>query len=127
MIDRLVWVDRNGAVERGVAPELDGTLQSPRLSTDGERLAVNRSTAEGGHVYTKSLGSADAVRHTLVGQLNWRINWSPAGDAIVFDRDVGLRAHELNPAWRARDPVGPLAAIAERRPGGRGGGARAFP
>ncbi|MCZ6857326.1 MAG: protein kinase, partial [Gemmatimonadetes bacterium] len=87
VLNRLVWVDRNGAVERGVAPELEGALGSPRLSPNAERLAVNRATAEGGHVWTKSLRSGDAVRHTFEGQLNWRINWSPAGDALYFISD----------------------------------------
>ena len=57
------------------------------MSPDGQRVAVARQTAEGTHVWTKSMGGADAVRHTFTGQLNWRINWSRAGDAVYFVSD----------------------------------------
>jgi serine/threonine-protein kinase len=87
VIDRLVWVDRNGAVARGVAPDLAGTLGSPRVSRDGRRLVVDRGTAEGRHLWTKSVEGTDPVRHTFVGQLNWRVKWSPAGDSLYFVSD----------------------------------------
>jgi serine/threonine-protein kinase len=87
VVDRLVWVDRSGAVEGGVAPELDGVQLTPRLSPGGERLATSLRTDEGSHVWTKSLGGADAVRHTFAGQLNWRLDWSPDGAAIYFISD----------------------------------------
>jgi serine/threonine-protein kinase len=89
VIDRLAWVDRGGTPAMGVAPELDGRLQSPRLSPDGKRIALASITAEGMQLWTKSLGAAVPVRHTVSGQVNWRPNWSPAGDVLYFisDRD----------------------------------------
>jgi eukaryotic-like serine/threonine-protein kinase len=86
-LDKLVWVDRNGEVEGGFAPELDGLQQTPRLSPNGQQLALAFLTAEGTQVWTKSLETADAIRHTFTGQLNWRLNWSPNGEAIYFISD----------------------------------------
>jgi eukaryotic-like serine/threonine-protein kinase len=88
-LNRLVWVDRNGKVEGGFAPELDGAPGTPRLSPDGRQLALGVSSAEGTQIWTKSLEAGDAIRHTFTGQLNWRLNWSPDGKAIYFisDRD----------------------------------------
>ncbi|NNG16767.1 MAG: protein kinase, partial [Gemmatimonadales bacterium] len=72
-IDRLAWVDRGGMMEAGIAPEFDGELGTPRLSPDGMRFAVNRGTAEGGHLWTRGVGGGEPVRHTFAGQLNWRV------------------------------------------------------
>ncbi len=89
VIERLTWVTRSGAMEEAVAPELDGTLGTPRLAPDGMRFAVNRGTEEGGHLWTRAVAGGEPVRHTFQGQLNWRVNWSPAGNFLYFisDRD----------------------------------------
>jgi len=88
-IDRLVWVDRDGAMQDSVAPELDGEMSTPRLSADGTRFVVGRNTGDGVHLWTREVAGGEPIRHTFAGQLNWRVNWSPVGDSLYFisDRD----------------------------------------
>jgi len=86
-VDDLVWVDRAGAMEGGLLPEVRSTLGGARVSPDGSAVAAIVQSEEGTHIWTRALGGGDAVRHTFEGELNWRPNWSPAGDEVYFISD----------------------------------------
>jgi serine/threonine-protein kinase len=86
-VDDLVWVDRTGATEDGLLPDVRSTLAGVRISPDGSVLAAVVQSEEGTHIWTKPLGGGDAVRHTFQGELNWRLNWSPSGEAVYFISD----------------------------------------
>jgi serine/threonine-protein kinase len=86
-VDQLVWVDRSGAMEGDLLPDLRSTIADTRISPDGSTLAVVVASEEGMHVWTKPLAGGEAVRHTFEGELNWRLNWSSSGDAVYFISD----------------------------------------
>ena len=78
---KLVWVDRQG-VEQPVA----GTLQQyidPRLSPDGQRLAVFIQESNAYDIWLLELGRGTLTRLTFDGQ-NARPLWSPDGERVIF-------------------------------------------
>jgi serine/threonine-protein kinase len=81
MSHRLVWVDRSGRIER--IGEIEGPLNSPRLSPDGERVALG---VEGALAH---LGVYDIPRGTL-SRLTFEENvgdmgtWTPDGRMLAF-------------------------------------------
>ncbi|HSG48030.1 MAG TPA: protein kinase [Longimicrobiales bacterium] len=90
-VDEFVWVDRTGAREGGLLPDMRSTLAGPRISPDGSAFAAVVQSEEGTHIWTRAFGGGEAVRHTFEGELNWRLNWTPSGDAVYFisDRNGG--------------------------------------
>ena len=90
-VDDVVWVDRSGAEAGGLLPDAASTVNAVRVSPDGSAFAAVILSEEGTHIWTKPLAGGEAVRHTFDGVLNWRVNWSPSGDAVYFvsDRDGG--------------------------------------
>ena len=78
---KLVWVDRRGA-ERALTAPLR-VYRDPRLSPDGERLAVTIDDATGRGVWVLELSRGTLTRLTFEGG-NSRPIWSPDGERIIF-------------------------------------------
>ena len=90
----LVWVDREGAVEPMPAPPRDYSL--PRLSPDGERLAV----VTAGDVWVYDIPRGASTRLTFDGT-NSYVGWMADGQRVAFSSS-GKQAV----LWRAADGGG---------------------
>ena len=87
-VDRiLALADRNGGLERLDVPP--GRYLSPRLSPDGNRLAVQSSEAEGSVIWTYDLAGDSAIQRLTLEGNNYHPVWTPDGERITFasDRD----------------------------------------
>ena len=77
----LAWVSRNGTEQRIAAPAHNYVL--PRLSPDGQRLAVGIEEAEG-QIWIYDLSRDAMTRLTFEGTGNVDPLWTPDGKRIVF-------------------------------------------
>jgi hypothetical protein len=82
--DILLRVDRNGATEP-LSDELD-SLAGPRLSPDGNRLAITISTGSRSDVWIRDLERGTQTRLTFEGN-NTAAVWSPDGERMAFASD----------------------------------------
>ena len=96
---RFVWVDRNGAEQSLAAPA--NTYESPRLSPDGQRIAV----ATEGQIWLYSLSRETLTRFTFEGNINSRPVWTPDGKRIAF---YSNKEGALNIFWQLADGSGGL-------------------
>jgi serine/threonine-protein kinase len=80
---KLVWVDRQG-VERPVAETLRAYVD-PRLSPDGQRLAVSIHDASGGvDIWVLELARGTLTRLTFGEGASTRPIWSSDGERVIF-------------------------------------------
>jgi dipeptidyl aminopeptidase/acylaminoacyl peptidase len=78
---RLVWVSRNGAEQPLVAPPRGYRL--PRISPDGQRLAVSIEDLEETQVWLYDLARGALTRFTFEGNSNFGATWTPDGKRIL--------------------------------------------
>jgi Tol biopolymer transport system component len=97
---RLVWVNRNGAEQPVAAPAR--AYQNPRLSPDGQRLAVTITEQEA-QTWLYDLSRETLTRFTFEGNSNQYPAWTPDGKRIAFrSNKEGL----LNLFWQLADGSG---------------------
>ena len=90
---RLVWVDRRGT---HVAPVVEEPLESarnPRLSPDGQRLALTVGPDGHGNIWVYDLGGAAQPLKLTFQDHNTFPIWSPDGKQIVFLSRAGSSSH----------------------------------
>jgi serine/threonine-protein kinase len=104
---RLVWVDRKGYA----TPLTDrrGSYEEPRLSPDGERLAVLIREEGKRDVWIHDIGRDTMSRLTTEGD-NEAPVWSPDGEWIAFSSDRG-RSGDLDVYRKRADFSGPAETI----------------
>jgi len=90
---RLVWVSRNGTEQSLAAPVR--AYQAPRLSPDGQRVAVEIDD----QVWLYSLTGETLTRLTFEGD-NGNPSWTPDGKRITF------QSNEVNLFWQLADGSG---------------------
>ncbi|HEY7671783.1 MAG TPA: protein kinase [Gammaproteobacteria bacterium] len=91
----LALVDRNGNVTPLDVPP--ARYQSPRVSPDGKRLAVEVIDASGeGHIWIYDLAGDSAIRRLTQTGNNTRPIWTPDGTNVTFgsERDGGWGIYE---------------------------------
>jgi serine/threonine-protein kinase len=102
---RLVWVNRNGAEQPVAAPVR--AYQTPRLSPDGRRVAVN-IVEEETQVWLYDLSRETLTRLTFEGNTNAYPVWTPDGKRIAFySNKEGL----TNIFWQLADGSGGLERL----------------
>jgi serine/threonine protein kinase/Tol biopolymer transport system component len=99
---RLAWVDRNGAEQPLAAPA--NTYESPRLSPDGQRIAVTTD----GQIWLYDLSRETLTRFTFEGNTNSRPVWTPDGKRIAF---YSNKEGPLNIFWQLADGSGGLERL----------------
>jgi Tol biopolymer transport system component len=98
---RLVWVSRNGAEQPSAAPPRGYRL--PRISPDGQRVAVAIEDLEEVQVWLYDLGRETLTRFTFEGNSNFGTTWTPDGKRIVYGGCF----------WRLADGSGAAEAMSE--------------
>ena len=94
---RLVWVDRNGGVEP--LPSPDRAYRLPRVSPNGQRVAVVISTLATSDIWTYDLQREALAQLTELGRVSAPV-WTPDGEQIAF---VYGGAALGNLYWQAAD------------------------
>jgi serine/threonine protein kinase/Tol biopolymer transport system component len=81
----LLEVDRAGNATPLVDDRRD--YWRPRLSPDGQQIAVEVRTERGVHIWIVDLRTRTARPLTFDGQTNWAAVWSADGESIIFSSD----------------------------------------
>jgi Tol biopolymer transport system component len=102
---RLVWVSRNGAEQPAATPAR--AYQYPRLSPDGQRVAVGITEQET-QVWLYDLSRETPTRLTFEGNLNTTPTWTPDGKRIVYQSN---KEGPLNLFWQLADGGGGLERL----------------
>jgi Tol biopolymer transport system component len=106
------WLDSTGKSQR-VAINLAGQAETPRLSPDGNRLAL----AVAGDLFVHDLQRGTATRLTFDAALNRHPAWTPDGRHIVYHSDVPTSDGEFGIWWTRADGSGrPEKLFVERTP-----------
>jgi serine/threonine-protein kinase len=94
----LVWVDRDGAVER-VDPNWSFDGSSPlsagadeiglAISPDGTRVALKIHSDDGEDIWVRDLNTGSMLRLTRDAGVDRRPRWSADGERVVFHSDRG--------------------------------------
>jgi eukaryotic-like serine/threonine-protein kinase len=95
--NKLVWVTRNGAEQPLAAPV--HTYLGPRLSPDGQRVAV-QITESDSQIWLYDLSREALTRLTVEGDSNQSPSWTPDGKRIAF---VSNKEGPLNIFWQLAD------------------------
>jgi Tol biopolymer transport system component len=107
--NRLVWVDRKGNEE--LLPMPPRPYARPRLSPDGQRIAVSfLDTSGGSQVSIYDLRSDRMSRLTFEGSNLFPI-WTRDGKRVIFRFSRLDGARTVNLAWKSADGAGPSETL----------------
>jgi len=102
---KLVWVNRNGTEQALAAPPR--AYLNPRLSPDGQRVAVSISEQEA-QIWLYDLPRETLTRFTFEGTSNQYPVWTPDGKRIAFRSN---KEGPLNIYWQIADGSGGLERL----------------
>jgi eukaryotic-like serine/threonine-protein kinase len=102
---KLVWVARNGAEQRAAAPERAYML--PRISPDGQRVAVGTTETET-QIWLYDPSREALTRFTFEGNVNLNATWTPDGKRIAFQSG---KEGPPNIYWQRADGSGGLERL----------------
>jgi len=102
---KLVWVNRNGTEQALAAPAR--AYLNPRLSPDGQRVAVSISEQEA-QIWLYDLSRETLTRFTFEGTSNQYPVWTPDGKRIAFRSN---KEGPLNIYWQIADGSGGLERL----------------
>jgi serine/threonine-protein kinase len=102
---RLMWVSRNGVEQALPAPAQ--AYFAPRLSPDGQRVAVGINEEES-ETWLYDLSRETLTRFTFGGDSNVNPTWTPDGKRIAFSSANG---GALNLFWQLADGSGGLERL----------------
>jgi serine/threonine-protein kinase len=111
----LAWLDSAGKSQRIVIPGIDISRQveTPRLSPDGNRLALEVA----GDLFVHDLQHSTTTRLTRDAALNRHPVWMPDGQHIIYGSDVPASDGEFGIWWiRADGSSHPEKLFGERTP-----------
>ncbi|MGI8989512.1 MAG: winged helix-turn-helix domain-containing protein [Bryobacteraceae bacterium] len=111
----IAWLDSAGKSQRVVSPSIDLSRQAetPRLSPDGNRLAL----AVAGDLFVHDLQRGTATRLTFDAALNRHPVWTPDRQHIVYSSDVPASNGEFGIWWiRGDGSSQPEKLFGERTP-----------
>ncbi len=93
----IAWLDSAGESQRVVSPSINLSRQAetPRLSPDGNRLAL----AVAGDLFVHDIQRGTATRLTFDAALNRHPVWTPDGQHIVYGSDVPASDGEFGIWW----------------------------
>ena len=102
---RLMWVSRNGVEQ--LLPARAQAYFAPRLSPDGQRVAVGINEEES-ETWLYDLSRETMTRFTFGGDSNLNPTWTPDGKRIAFSSANG---GALNLFWQLADGSGGLERL----------------
>jgi len=114
-VAHISWLEGAGKSQRVVSPyiNLSRQAETPRLSPDGNRLAL----AVAGDLFVHDLQRGTATRLTFDAALNRHPVWTPDGQHIVYASDVPREDGEFGIWWiRADGSSKPLKLFGDRTP-----------
>ena len=103
----LVWVDRKGGVEHAL-PALARAYRNPRLSPNGQRLAVAIEEESGTNIYIDDLAQDTWNRLTFQGNVSAMGAWTSDNKWIAFSTN---REGPGNVFWQLADGSGGLKRL----------------
>jgi len=109
------WLDSAGKSQRVVRPAISGSpgAETPRLSRDGNRLALSAA----GDLFVHDLQRGTVTRLTFDAALNRQPVWTPDGQHIVYCSDVPAGDGEFGIWWiRGDGSSQPEKLFGERTP-----------
>ena len=112
MSHRLVWVDRSGRIER--LGEIERPLASPRLSPDGERLALLVDGALA-HLAVYDISRGTLSRLTFEENVPDTGTWTPDGRRLTFPWQ--LSGAPIDMFWQPADGSGSPESLGPGVPG----------
>src|ERR1035438_7994811 len=111
----VAWLDSAGKSQRVVSPSigLSRQAETPRLSPDGNRLALPAA----GDLFVHDLQRGTVTRLTFDAALNRQPVWTPDGQHIVYCSDVPAGDGEFGIWWIRGDGSGqPERLFGEKTP-----------
>jgi serine/threonine-protein kinase len=111
----VAWLDSAGNSQRLVSPSLNlsGQAETPRLSPDGNRLALEVA----GDLFVHDFQRGTATRLTFDAAINRHPVWMPDGQHIIYTSDVPASDGEFGIWWiRGDGSSQPEKLFGERTP-----------